>query len=146
MQGLQYRWGAAETKCWVVLQLRNLAKRFESSAKVVEQLVAENAVLIFSVTSCCMCDVIKRLLCSLGVNSVVCELNEVEEGLSGDICWALASMVGCGGGGEKMLVVAVALPIVFVGRKFLGGLDRHMVVHISRELVPRLKETGALCL
>ncbi|GLJ37869.1 hypothetical protein SUGI_0770400 [Cryptomeria japonica] len=146
MQGLHYRRGAAETKRRAGLQLRNPAERFESGAEAVERLAAENAVLIFSVTSCCMCHVVKRLLCSLGVNSVVCELDEVEEGLSGDIRRALASMVGGGGSGGEKMSAAAALPAVFVGGKLLGGLDRLMAAHISGELVPSLKEAGALWL
>ncbi|GLJ37868.1 hypothetical protein SUGI_0770390 [Cryptomeria japonica] len=144
MQGLHYRQVAAETNRLAGLQLRNQAERFESGAEAVERLAAENAVLIFSVTSCCMCHVVKRLLCSLGVNPVVIELDEEDEGLSRDILKVLASMVG-GGGGEKVSPSA-ALPAVFVGGKLLGGLDRLMAAHISGDLVPSLKEAGALWL
>ena len=40
----------------------------------------------------------------------------------------------------------VALPAVFVGGRLLGELDRLMAVHISGELVPILKDAGALWL
>jgi glutaredoxin-related protein len=70
---------------------------------------------------------VKRLLQGLGVNPAVHEVaGEVE----------LAGIVD----GD------VALPAVFVGGRLLGGLDRLMAVHISGELVPILKEAGALWL
>uniref|UniRef100_R7WDJ7 Monothiol glutaredoxin-S5 n=1 Tax=Aegilops tauschii TaxID=37682 RepID=R7WDJ7_AEGTA len=54
----------------------------------------------------------------------------------------LAAAVTGDAGGEAV----VALPAVFVGGRLLGGLDRLMAVHISGELVPILKDAGALWL
>lgn len=100
----------------------------------VERLASENAVVVFSMSSCCMCHVIKRLFCSLGVNPTVYELDEEHHGK--DMEKALQRLVG---GGQ-------AVPAVFVGGKFLGGMDRVMASHINGTLVPLLKEAGALWL
>jgi len=106
----------------------------------VQRLASDNAVLVFSVTSCCMCHVVKRLFCGLGVNPAVFELDE-EEGEGG---------AGGGSDMEKVLVRLVgkkpAVPAVFIGGELVGGLDRLMAVHISGELVPKLKQAGALWL
>jgi glutaredoxin-related protein len=39
-----------------------------------------------------------------------------------------------------------AFPAVFIGGKLVGGLDRLMAMHIAGELVPVLKQAGALWL
>eukprot|EP00250_Pteridium_aquilinum_P028896 c38045_g1_i1 orf=2-325(-) len=41
-----------------------------------ERLAGENAVVIFTLSSCCMCDVVCRLLCSLGVNPTIHEVDD----------------------------------------------------------------------
>uniref|UniRef100_A0A6N2MMN3 Uncharacterized protein n=1 Tax=Salix viminalis TaxID=40686 RepID=A0A6N2MMN3_SALVM len=48
-----------------------------------------------------------------------------------------------GGKGSKK---KVQFPALFIGGKLFGGLDRLMATHISGELVPILKEAGALWL
>jgi glutaredoxin 3 len=40
----------------------------------------------------------------------------------------------------------VQFPVVFVGGKLFGGLERVMATHITGELVPILKDAGALWL
>lgn len=40
----------------------------------------------------------------------------------------------------------VQFPAVFVGGKLFGGLEKVMATHISGELVPILKDAGALWL
>jgi hypothetical protein len=37
-----------------------------------------------------------------------------------------------------------AFPAVFIGGRLVGGLDRLMAMHIAGELVPVLKQAGAL--
>jgi len=108
----------------------------ESPADKIRRLTTENAVLIFSMTSCCMCHVVKRLLCSLGVHPAVCELDEEEEGA--EIDKILRALVGSA---QKSSV-----PAVFIGGNLIGGLDRVMAMHIEGDLVPKLKEAKALWL
>ena len=87
-----------------------------------------------------MSHVVKRLLLGLGVNPAVYEVEEKdEEGVAREL---ESIVVGNDGKqGNK-----VPFPAVFIGGKLFGGLDRLMATHISGELVPMLKEAGALWL
>ncbi|KAF6986307.1 hypothetical protein CFC21_004086 [Triticum aestivum] len=101
--------------------------------EAVRRAVAESPVLVVGRRGCCLSHVVKRLLQGLGVNPAVHEVADEAE---------LAAAVAGDAGGEAV----VALPAVFVGGRLLGGLDRLMAVHISGELVPILKDAGALWL
>uniref|UniRef100_A0A5B7BMR4 Putative glutaredoxin-C1-like n=1 Tax=Davidia involucrata TaxID=16924 RepID=A0A5B7BMR4_DAVIN len=105
----------------------------------IERLAAENAVVVFSKSSCCMCHAIKRLFCGMGVNPTVYELDQDPRG---------------GGGGGKEMEMALSrllgssspVPVVFIGGKLVGPMDRVMASHINGTLLPLLKEAGALWL
>lgn len=100
-------------------------------------MVSENAVIVFGRRGCCMSHVVKRLLLGHGVNPVVFEVDEDGEAAVVD---ELSNITGeAKEGGLKF-------PVVFVGGKVFGGLERVMASHISGELVPILKEAGALWL
>lgn len=105
-----------------------------SPVERVERLATENAVVVFSCNSCCMSYVVKRLLCNLGVNPMVIELDQESGGT--EMEEALMKMVG-----ERL-----AIPAVFVGGKLVGGVDRLLAAHISGNLIPQLKDAGALWL
>jgi glutaredoxin 3 len=97
----------------------------------VRQVVEDNPVVVVGRKGCCMSHVVRRLLQGLGVNPMVYEVSTEEEtAVSREVC----------GTGDA------AFPVVFIGGKLLGCLDRLMAVHISGELVPILKEAGALWL
>ncbi|KAL4375811.1 hypothetical protein GQ457_02G021330 [Hibiscus cannabinus] len=100
----------------------------------IERLASENAVVIFSVSSCCMCHAIKRLFCGMGINPTVYELDEDPRGK--DMEKALM----------RLLESSPAVPAVFVGGKLVGAMDRVMASHINGSLVPLLKQAGALWL
>ena len=89
--------------------------------------------LVVGRRGCYLSHVVKQLLQGLGVNPAMHEVTEEAE---------LAAAVARNAGGEAI----VALLAVFVGGRNLGGLDRLMAVHISGELVPILKDAGALWL
>ncbi|KAJ9686632.1 hypothetical protein PVL29_015484 [Vitis rotundifolia] len=74
--------------------------------------------VVFSISGCCMCHVVKQLLFGLGVGPTVVEL----------------------AGGRH------SVPAVLVGGKFLGDIETLMVCHIDGTLVTLLKVTGALWL
>ncbi|KAF7044036.1 LOW QUALITY PROTEIN: hypothetical protein CFC21_053316 [Triticum aestivum] len=101
--------------------------------EVVRRAVAESLVLVVGRRGCYLSHVVKQLLQGLGVNPAMHEVTEEAE---------LAAAVARNAGGEAI----VALLAVFVGGRNLGGLDRLMVVHISGELVPILKDAGTLWL
>ncbi|KAL3833661.1 hypothetical protein ACJIZ3_008397 [Penstemon smallii] len=100
----------------------------------VSMLVSGNAVVVFTISGCCMCHVVKQLLFGLGVGPTVVELDRDSSGR--DIH---ALLFRLGGGGQPV-------PAVFVGGKFLGGIEAVMACHINGTLVPLLKEAGALWL
>ncbi|XP_057440532.1 glutaredoxin-C5-like [Lotus japonicus] len=100
----------------------------------VERLASESAVVIFSVSTCCMCHAIKRLFCGMGVNPTVHELDEDPRGK--DMERALMRLLG----------TSSVVPVVFIGGKLVGTMDRVMACHINGTLVPLLKEAGALWL
>ncbi|XP_065006165.1 glutaredoxin-C1-like [Musa acuminata AAA Group] len=104
----------------------------------VDRLAAESAVVIFSVSTCCMCHALKRLFCGMGVSPSVVELDEDPRGR--EMERALARLLGGGAAGGP------AVPVVFIGGKLVGAMDRVMAAHISGALVPLLKQAGALWL
>ncbi|URE19279.1 hypothetical protein MUK42_34646 [Musa troglodytarum] len=91
----------------------------------VARMASGNAVVVFSVSGCCMCHVVKRLLLGLGVGPTVYELDQSATSPS---------------------VSAAAVPAVFVGGQLLGGVEKVMSCHINGSLVPLLKQAGALWL
>ncbi|TKY66807.1 Glutaredoxin-C9 protein [Spatholobus suberectus] len=101
------------------------------SHKMVLKMVLENAVIVFARRGDCFW--------VLGVNPAV---HEVEEKDEVRVVRELEAIVGANvNDGTKM-----QFPAVFIGGKLFGGLDRVMGTHISGELVPILKEAGALWL
>ncbi|KAF6161557.1 hypothetical protein GIB67_009436 [Kingdonia uniflora] len=106
----------------------------DSPYERVERLASEAAVVIFSVSSCCMCHAAKRLFCGMGVNPTVYELDEDPRG--DELQKELMRLLGGGS----------SVPVVFIGGKLVGALDRVMASHINGTLVPLLKQAGALWL
>ncbi|XP_030515681.2 glutaredoxin-C9-like [Rhodamnia argentea] len=98
------------------------------------EVVSENALIVVGRRGCCMGHVVKRLLLGLGVNPAIYEVDEEDEKGVAD------ELEKIGGGGE------VQFPAVFIGGRLFGGLDRVMATHISGELVPILRQAGALWL
>lgn len=112
----------------------------ETLAKI-ESMAAENAVVIFSVSTCCMCHAIKRLFRGMGVSPAVHELDFHSNGV--EIHRTLLRLLGCSNGGATS---PGALPVVFIGGKMVGAMERVMASHINGSLVPLLKDAGALWL
>ncbi|KAJ0737609.1 putative thioredoxin-disulfide reductase [Helianthus annuus] len=101
----------------------------------VAKLAAQNAVVIFSLSTCCMCYAVKSLFSGMGVNPTVYELDE--DPLRGrEIERALVRLMGS----------STAVPVVFIGGRLVGSMDRVMASHINGTLVPLLKKAGALWL
>lgn len=105
-------------------------------------MVTENAVIVFARRGCCMSHVVKRLLLGLGTNPAVHEVEEREEV---GVVRELEAIINANDGDDGN-IGKVQFPAVFIGGKLFGGLDRLMASHISGELVPILKQAGALWL
>ncbi|KAM0054265.1 putative glutaredoxin, Thioredoxin-like superfamily [Helianthus anomalus] len=104
------------------------------NATTVDNMVVDNAVMVFGQRGCCMCHVAKLLLLGLGVNPTI---SAVDEGDVPEVVSRLSKISG-----ESV----IAFPVVFVGGKLFGGLERLVAMHITGELVPLLKEAKALWL
>ncbi|KAF8714092.1 hypothetical protein HU200_028093 [Digitaria exilis] len=102
----------------------------------VARMASGNAVVVFSSSGCCMCHVVKRLLLGLGVGPTVYELDHLSPG-GREIQAALAQLLPPG---------QPPVPVVFVGGRLLGGVEKVMACHINGTLVPLLKQAGALWL
>ncbi|KAF5194537.1 Glutaredoxin-c9 [Thalictrum thalictroides] len=111
----------------------------ENVSKRVKGMVQEDVVVVFGKRGCCMCQVMKYLLLLLGVNPVVCDVEE------GDVLGVVDELVTIGKGNGKV-VSRPEFPCVYIGGKLFGDMDKLMAAHISGELRPTLKEAGALWL
>lgn len=116
----------------------------EDQMERVARLASQSAVVIFSVSSCCMCHAMKRLFCGMGVNPTVHELDQDPKGK--DMESALMRLLGIGIGNGINSTASAAVPVVFIGGKLVGSMDRVLAFHISGTLVPLLKQAGALWL
>ncbi|URE05789.1 Glutaredoxin [Musa troglodytarum] len=125
---MQYHAAAAEAGTWEYVTAAQGATMEE-----VEQLAAESAVVIFSVSTCCMCHAVKRLFWGMGVSAAVVELDE--DPRWEEIDRALARLLG-----------GTPVPVMFIGGKLVGTMDRVMAAHIDGTLVSLLKEAGAFWL
>jgi glutaredoxin 3 len=135
-------------------------QRVALARQKVEQLVEENAVVVFSESGCCMCHVVKRLLCSLGVSPTVHELDHHADGAYMEKALRLLEAEPPpppstqnnnnrkinSNRSSSAADDTAAVPTVFVGGKLLGGLDKVLATHVSGDLVPQLKQAGALWL
>ncbi|KAL3533575.1 hypothetical protein ACH5RR_007096 [Cinchona calisaya] len=112
------------------------AMKMESIYEKVRLLSSRNAVVIFTISGCCMCHVVKQLLFGLGVGPTIVEL-DVHDKAGREIHSLLFQLAAS---------KAQPVPAVFVGGKFLGGIEAVMACHINGTLVPLLKDAGALWL
>nr|XP_043639816.1 glutaredoxin-C1-like [Erigeron canadensis] len=101
----------------------------------VAKLASQNAVVIFSLSTCCMCYAVKSLFSGMGVNPTVYELDE-DPVRGKEMEKALVRLMGS----------TTAVPVVFIGGNLVGSMDRVMASHINGTLVPLLKQAGALWL
>lgn len=104
----------------------------------IKRLASDNAVVIFSMSTCCMCHAIKRLFLGMGVNPTVYELDQ-DLTLGKEIEKALMLQMGA-------VSSDLPVPVVFIGGKLVGAMDTVLASHINGTLVPLLKQAGALWL
>ncbi|XP_059295093.1 glutaredoxin-C9-like [Lycium ferocissimum] len=104
------------------------------------KLIKEHAVVVAATRGCYMRLVVKHLLQNLGVNTTLFEVNEADKAAVLEELSEIKDGEGGNNGGPG------ELPAVFVGGKFLGGVNKVMETHILGELVPMLRQAGALWL
>ena len=103
-------------------------------AERVRRLASQRAVVIFGASNCCMCHAVKTLFTEMGVSWTVHELDKDPRGK--DVERALAGMVGQN----------PPVPAVFIGGALVGPIDKVMSLHLGGQLVPLLRQAGALWL
>ncbi|XP_068664166.1 glutaredoxin-C1-like [Aristolochia californica] len=95
-------------------------------------MASQHPVLIFSLTSCCMCHTVKTLFFEIGANPAVHELDEDPNGRQ------IESVL------IKLTGKRPAVPVVFIGGQLVGTTDRVMSLHLGGSLVPMLRQARAL--
>ncbi|KAG2571723.1 glutaredoxin-C5-like [Panicum virgatum] len=138
------QYGAAAEQAWYMPAA--VVAPAETAAERVERLASESAVVVFSVSTCCMCHAVKRLFCGMGVHPAVHELDLDPRGR--ELERALACLLGAAAapGAAAAAAPPPVVPVVFIGGRLVGAMDRVMAAHINGSLVPLLKEAGALWL
>ena len=100
-----------------------------------------SAVVVTGRRDCCMSYVAKKLLQQLRVNPTICEISEgfaKKMTLMDKIAKILSR--------DDRTLVPLVFPLMFIGGKLVGGLDKLITIHISGKLVPMLKIADALTL
>ncbi|CAI9293015.1 unnamed protein product [Lactuca saligna] len=95
----------------------------------VKRLVADNPLVIFSKKDCYVCDYIKFVLRNFGANPTIYELDEIENGQQVE---------------EELLRLGPSVPVVFIGKKLIGGSNEVLSLGIKGELKPLLIEAKAI--
>ncbi|KAG8090461.1 hypothetical protein GUJ93_ZPchr0011g27016 [Zizania palustris] len=111
-------------------------------AEQVARLASERAVVVFTKSGCCMCHTVTTLFGELAVSAAVHELDKEPLGkeMERELARRLGAGAGAGGRG------GAAVPAVFIGGNLVGGISKVMAMHLKGELVPMLKNAGALWL
>ncbi|CAH1417492.1 unnamed protein product [Lactuca virosa] len=118
-----------------VATVSTAASKMKAVYERVHHLANGNAVVLFSVSGCCMGHVAKQLLLGLGVGPTVVELDKETTGVEiHDLLYRLAA-----GNDQQQPILAISF-----GGKFLGGIKTLIACHINDTLVPLLKDAGAM--
>ncbi|XBI26565.1 hypothetical protein VPH35_051244 [Triticum aestivum] len=110
-----------------------------SSTDDVRRTVQAKPVVVVGRRECCMAHVARCLLLGQGANPAVLEVSDDADPAA--LVFALWPKDN-----STKVATEVAFPVVFIGGRLLGGLDSLMAMHMAGELVPVLKQAGALWL
>ncbi|ERN16924.1 hypothetical protein AMTRI_Chr02g222100 [Amborella trichopoda] len=100
----------------------------------VTRMASQNAVVVFSKSTCSMSHAIQTFFHERGVHitMTVYTVDELPNGR--EIERVLTNLVGRG----------PPIPATFIGGHFVGPTERVMSLHLSGKLVPMLRDAGAL--
>ncbi|KAJ6319795.1 hypothetical protein OIU78_015246 [Salix suchowensis] len=98
---------------------------------VVNVMIEEKPVVIFSKSTCCMSHSIESLIRGFGANPTVYQLDQLPNGEQ--IERALVQL------GFRQ-----SLPAVFIGQQLVGNERQVMSLHVQNKLVPLLIQAGAI--
>ncbi|KAJ6329169.1 hypothetical protein OIU77_010780 [Salix suchowensis] len=111
----------------------NHFKLFETfvTMDAVNSMIQEKPVVIFSKSSCCMSHSIESLMRGFGANPTIYQLDQIPNGQQI----------------ERELVVMgfrQSVPAVFIGQQLIGNERQVMSLLVQNQLVPLLKQAGAI--
>ena len=98
---------------------------------VVNVLIQDKPVVIFSKSSCCMSHSVETLIRGFGANPTIYDLDRIPNGQQ--IERAL-----------MQLGFRQSVPAVFIGQQLVGNERNVMSLHIQNQLVPLLIQAGAI--
>ncbi|CAH1425091.1 unnamed protein product [Lactuca virosa] len=99
---------------------------------ILTRLVANKVVVIFSKSSCFICN-IRTLICNFGAYPTVYVLDEHPDG---QIIERELKALGC----------KPCITTIFIGHELMGGANEIMSMHLKGHLVPMLLKEGAIWL
>ncbi|XP_010694079.1 monothiol glutaredoxin-S1 [Beta vulgaris subsp. vulgaris] len=98
---------------------------------VVNRLVEDKALVIFTRSSCCISHSVLQLISSYGANATVYELDDMLNGQEVDKTL-------------QRLGLRPSVPAVFIGQKLVGGAKEIISLQVQGKLTSMLKEAGAI--
>ncbi|KAK9726235.1 hypothetical protein RND81_05G200700 [Saponaria officinalis] len=99
--------------------------------EVLNHLVYEHPVVIFTKSSCCMSHSVIQLISSYGANATVYEVEDLPNGQEVDKAL-------------QKLGLRPSVPAVFIGQKFVGGAKEIISLQVRGRLTSMLKEARAI--
>ncbi|KAL9235795.1 hypothetical protein vseg_010530 [Gypsophila vaccaria] len=99
--------------------------------EVVNCLVEQKPLVIFTKSSCCMSHSVQQLISSYGANATVYQLDKLPNGQ--EIEKAL-----------QRLGLSPSVPAVFIGQQFVGGAKEIISMQVQGRLTSMLMEAGAI--
>ncbi|XP_077239875.1 glutaredoxin-C1-like [Tasmannia lanceolata] len=96
------------------------------------KLAEQNSVVIFSMSSCCMCHTIKRLFYEMGANPAIYELDKVTRG--NEMAGALTNLMGR----------SPPVPVVYIGNQLIGSNKEVFSRQMDGTLIKLLLDAGAI--
>ncbi|KAM3362249.1 glutaredoxin-C9-like [Capsicum galapagoense] len=114
-------------------------QRNNNTRNTLAEIIEKNAVIIVARFQCYMCFMLQTLMESLGAaNYTMIQGEEVEEAQMLEELSKLKEGSNSNGGGPR------SLPVVYIGGKFVGGVDEVLTAHAKCELVTMLRAAGAI--
>ncbi|EFJ11259.1 hypothetical protein SELMODRAFT_126550 [Selaginella moellendorffii] len=109
-----------------------VTSKLHTTPQLIHTLIHQCPVLVICASSCCVSLVVRELFSKLGVCPTLFDIDtDCEDGV--EVERVLANLAG-----SKQ-----PIPLIFVGGKLVGGLDRLMADHISGRLLRQLSEANA---
>ncbi|XP_047342781.1 glutaredoxin-C9-like [Impatiens glandulifera] len=105
---------------------------------VMKNMISQNAVTIVGMRDCCMVHVVEHLIHGFGARLTTYNIDEEDKMNALDQLGRIINGVG------EDKVSYKQLPLVFIGGRLFGGVDRVISSHVRAELIPALKEVGAM--